>query len=172
MYDFQEGMDYHLLKRNTKKNKNGTMSAVYYVGVLSDERDDRGRRKYLAVRSTGTGRKELARKRALRILADQSIRGSRDNLRSFLIDFWTPGQSDYLSGREAEGRNTSPDYCSNNVSMIRHYFLDYCDDNGIEKLNQLTRANLYAWRNDLFERREKEGPVLVQILAAANHRGK
>ena len=42
MFDFQEGMDYHLLKRNTKKNKNGTMSAVYYVGVLSKERDSRG----------------------------------------------------------------------------------------------------------------------------------
>jgi len=143
--------NYHLLKRRTKKDG----SYVYYVGVLGNELDKRGRRKYAVVRSLKTANKALARKRAAEVFNDEGLRSSTDNVGEFLKRFWTPGQSEYLRGKATEGREVSPDYAANSKALIEHYFLPYLEANGVTALNQLDRRTLYAWRDDLFARREK-----------------
>lgn len=151
MVRFSEHMDYHLLKRNTKKDG----SSTYYVGVLSDQLDKNGRRKYRLMRSLKTGNKALARKRALEVLNDPSLNASTDSIREYLLDFWTPDRSEYLRSKRAEGREVSPEYAANSKSLIRRYFLPYLESNGITKLNQLDRRTLYVWRDDLYAHCEK-----------------
>ena len=132
---------FHLLKRKTS----------YYVAIPDEVPGPNGRPRYKVMKSLKTLNKGLARKRALEVLADKSLVASKDDLADFLLGFWTPGQSEYLRSKAAEGKDISPVYCQCNRSWIERYFLPYFAERGITTLNKLDRRGLYGWRNHLHE---------------------
>src|SRR4030042_3031633 len=139
-------MDYHLLKRKKKGGK-----IVYYAAFLSDLPGKNGKRQYRAIKSTGVGNRALAHKIARQMLEDRQVLASQDLLRDFLLTFWDPEKSEYLRSARAEGRTHAAAYLTGNRSTVDRYFLPYCDRHGITKLASLTRQNLLAWRNELYE---------------------
>jgi integrase len=145
------GVDYHLLKRNRKHGK-----PVYYVGFLSDLVGANGRRRYKAVRSTGTGNTALARKIALQMIEKGDVFAATDELRGFLLTFWNPEKSEYLRGKAAEGHPVSTAYARNSRSLVERYVLPYFEKRGVMRLSDLTRPLILSWRNDLFENRSAE----------------
>ena len=147
MTGFTMGEGFHLLKRKTS----------FYVGILDSVPGPKGKPRYKVMKSLKTLNRGLARKRAIAVMADTSLTSSRDDLADLLLRFWTPEHSEYLKSRRAEGKDISPLYCSNNRSWIERYFLPYFAERGITTLNKLDRRTLYAWRDDLFARRESLG---------------
>lgn len=163
----QQAIDanFHLLKR---KNRAGEQ--IYYVGILADLPGKNGRPRYVAVRSTGikchtkAGKlskkaEDDARKAARRMLSeDPSLFASKDEMRKFLLTLWTPGESEYIRSKHAEGRSISPDYCANNRQLIETYFLPYFEDRKLSRLSDLNRQNLLQWRNYLYEHQRLKAP--------------
>jgi hypothetical protein len=98
-------VDFHLLKRKSKQGK-----GVYYVAFISDLIGKNGRRRYKAVRPTGTGNIALARKIANQMIEKGEVFAAKSGLRDFLLTFWDQEQSEYLRGKAAEGRPVSPAY--------------------------------------------------------------
>ncbi len=96
-------VDYHLIKRKTKAGR-----TVYHAGFLDTRTGKNGKPRYRAMRSTKTGNKALARKRAQEMIAEGKVFAAKDSLRHFLLDFWTPESSEYIRGKKAEGRHISP----------------------------------------------------------------
>jgi len=139
-------VDYHLLKRKNTKGK-----TIYYVAFLSDVAGKNNKKKYKAVKSTGMGNRSAAEKVARQMLQDGSVLASRDSLRSYLINFWNPEKSEYLKSQKAEGRNHNSVYIKNNLQRIEQYILPYFESRSIKKLSDLTRKNIFEWRNYLFE---------------------
>lgn len=138
-------VQFHLLRRKTKNGK-----PVYYVAFPSGELGKNGRPLYQAVRSTKAGNKELARKLALEMIEKGEVLVSRDDLRSFLLDFWSV-DSQYIRSRKAEGRKLSTVYIANSRALIENYVLPWFKDHGIFRFSDLNRENLTNWRNDLYE---------------------
>ena len=139
-------MDYHLLKRKKKGGK-----VVYHAAFLSDLPGKNGKKQYRTIKSTGVGNRALAHKVARQMLEDGQVLASQDLLRDFLLTFWDPDKSEYLRSARAEGRTHAVAYLMGNRSTVDRYFLPYCNQHGISKLADLTRQNLLAWRNELFE---------------------
>jgi integrase len=84
------------------------------------------------------------------MIEEGTVFASRDNLRTYLLDFWDPKKSEYLRSRIAEeGKSYSVEYLAGNVTAIKMHFLPYFDDRHLSKLSDLTSANLTAWRNHL-----------------------
>lgn len=142
------GVDFHLLKRRGKTGK-----PIYYAAFLSDLLGSNGRRRYRAVRSTGSGNLALARKIALGMIEKGEVFAARSGLRNYLTTFWDPAVSEYLRGKATEGRAVSAAYCRNSLSLVKRYVLPYFEKRGIARLSDLTRPVLLAWRNFLFEKR-------------------
>jgi integrase len=138
-------VEYHLLKRKNKAGK-----TVYYVGFLSDMPGKNGKKRYSAVKSTGAGNKPLAHKIARQMIEEGTVFASRDNLKTYLLDFWDPKKSEYLRSRIAEESKTySVMYLEGNIAAIKSHFLPYFEERHLSKLSDLTAANLTAWRNHL-----------------------
>ena len=137
-------VQYHLLKRKTKKGK-----SVYYAAFPSGETGKNGRALYQAVRSTGTGNKALAHKEALKLIEKGGVFASRDSI-SFLHDFWST-DSEYVRSRRAEGRKLSSVYLANSRALIEKHVLPWFKEHKIKEISDLNRENLTRWRNDLFE---------------------
>jgi len=56
----------------------------------------------------------------------------RENLRSYLLNFWNKEKIEYLKSKDAEtGRTYSLHYIYNNHLLIEDYFLPYFDVRGI-----------------------------------------
>lgn len=124
--------DFHLLKR---KNKDGTYT--YHAAFLDPLRGQNSKSRYRTIRSTKTGNKALARKRAVQMLQDGSVFAAQDDLTTFLIDFWTPAKSEYIRSKKAEGRSLSESYCHNNRKLIEKYFLPYFTERNLTKLSSI-----------------------------------
>ena len=157
-------VDYHLL---TRKNKDGTY--WFHAAFVDPTPGKGGRVKYRAMRSTGVearkGKsggwtetsKAAARRVAQAMIDDGRVFASRDDLETFLLDFWTPGKSEYLRSKESEGTTVSPTYCEGNVKKLKKYFLPWCKERGITKLSDLDRRNITAWRDWLYQKNKDSG---------------
>ncbi|TVQ37901.1 MAG: hypothetical protein EA384_10445 [Spirochaetaceae bacterium] len=109
------GVDYHLLARKTKDG-----SYTFHVGFVDATPGKNGRPKYRAMRSTGVearrgkgggwtdASKKAAHRAAQAMIQKGRVFAARDSMRHYLLDFWTPGKSEYLRSKAAEGRNVSP----------------------------------------------------------------
>jgi integrase len=148
-------VDFHLLKRKDSKGK-----TIYHAAFLDAMPGKNGKPKYRAMRSTKTGRKDLAQKRAMQIIAEGRVFASKDSLRHYLLDFWTPEKSEYIRGKVAEGRKISASYCYNNQRLIENYFLPWFEARNLTKLSDLDRKTLTEWRNDLFEKGTLKEPTV------------
>jgi integrase len=146
--------EYHLFKRRSKKGK-----VSYYVGFLGKEKSEKtGRPRYQAVRNTGTGNKAEARKRVQEMIETGEVFVSRDDLRSFLLDFWTP-DSQYVRSKKAEGRKLSTVYIANSKALIENHILPWFKEHSITEFADLNLEKLTDWRNYLFD--SKLSPTTV-----------
>ena len=136
---------YHLIKRKAGGK------IVYYARFVDEERTKaHGKTVYRLTKSTGETSKTRARTIADSMEREGVIFASPEALDTFLIDFWTPGKSEYLKSKEAEeGRTISVGYCYSNRKNIAKYFLPFIEARGIRTLRDLTPAVLESWRNSM-----------------------
>ena len=139
-------VQYHLLKRKPKKGKKG--KAIYYAGFPGKELGKNGRPRYIAMRSTETGNKELAKKRATEMIEKGEVFVSRDDLCSFLLDFWSP-DSQYIQSRSDEGRAISIVYSDNSRALIKNHILPWFKEKGITQFSDLNYESVLEWRTEL-----------------------
>jgi integrase len=131
---------YHILKRKIKGK------VVYHIGILSMERGKNGKAKYEKIESLGTAFYAKARDRATEKM-EEFLPPSKDfKLSDYLINFWTPGKSEYLRTKENDKVPLSTAYCKDNRKCIEKHFLPYFPDYTISRL---TKRALMKWRNDL-----------------------
>ena len=140
-------MKYHLTKRKQKGK------VIYYARFYDEAQHIKGTKIfYTATKSTGETSKARARDIADKMIKEGKGEGLKTNLETFLLDFWTPGKSEYLRSIETEQeRQLSPIYCESNRSRIEHYFLPWMRAKGVTTLAQLNHSLLLSWRNDLAE---------------------
>ena len=86
------------------------------------------------------------------MLTEGKVFAAKDLLKDYLLTYWDPEKSKYLTSCRAEGKTHAAAYLTGNTSAIEHHFLPYFKDHGITKLSDLTRSNLLDWRNHLFEK--------------------
>lgn len=70
------------------------------------------------------------------MIRDGRVTASKEDLATYLTDFWTPEKSQYIKSKRAEGRTISLLYCQNNRSSIKRYFLPYFEERGVSRLNE------------------------------------
>ena len=143
------GVDYHILRR---KLKNGV---TYYIGVLDDELDGTGRRKYTLTKSLQTASIQEAKRLAKTLIeTDELFKGAADLQE--LVDFWNENSLYIRSGMDEE-RAFSPVYLANSRGLIERYFLPWAKEQGITKIRQLNRKRMLEWRGWLSANREAFG---------------
>lgn len=87
-----------------------------------------------------------------------------DDLETFLTGFWTM-DSDYVSGKIAEGRNITESYVKQNLANLKTYFLKWAGANDIKYIGKLTRADLLRWRQELLKDIQKKGLAASKVNA-------